>query len=100
MSNSIRVSSKELMKYEVVAFMGQTPLEIALKVMDDHQVIFHLEDLDSWLIVCPFPNSTDYLVRYKNNGHIFKNSGEASLCFLALVHQYLGDSFGFDIQEN
>ena len=101
MCKNIRLSNEEMRKYEVVAFMGQTPLEVAESLMQSHQVIFHCESLGEWLVVSPMPRSSNFLVRYQNNGQIFKNPAEASLCFVSILEDFIVcDTFGADFQNN
>tara|TARA_R110000764_G_scaffold54686_1_gene119210 strand:+ start:321 stop:626 length:306 start_codon:yes stop_codon:yes gene_type:complete len=101
MSKNIRLSYDDMMKYEIVAFMGQTPLEVAQSLMKNKQVVFNCELLKEWLVVCPMPNSSNFLVRYQSNGQIFKNPAEASLCFVSILEDYIvNETFGTDYQDN
>lgn len=93
----IFINKSDFCSLKVEAFMGETPLEVAEKVMTGSQVVFKIPETDTdFIIVSSIPSTPNFLVRYKSNGQIFKNSAEASLCFVDVVRECLDTFFGED----
>lgn len=99
--NNIKLSRKDFESLDVKVYWGGTPLEVAEIIQSKNQLIFPIpfSDNKSFLVASPIPHTSNFLVRFKNHGQIFKNSAEASLCFVDLVGECLDTFFGEDDNE-